>query len=312
MMRAAAKAMLGANTRHALRSQWSMLATRGARDFLRWNSLLLDAAVRERVARRRYQELSEQQLIASRKSDTVFIYGSGASLNDITPAEWTHMSAHDTFGFTAFIYQRWIRVGYHLIRGGVEGSLVWRAYADDFCATMNANPNFDDAVLILQGEYLAMFANQILGYRMIRPESRIFRYRTARGDGPPTRTFADGIRHTAGTLCDAVNVAACMGWKQIVLAGVDLYDSRYFWLPPDTTVGIDDAGLMRPAVFSERGQRFDQPHNTVRNSIVDVMAAWRRHLQRECQIEISVLNPRSLLADVMPVYRINDSAAAAG
>lgn len=312
MIRAAAKSLLGANTRHALRSEWSMLTTRGLRDFAKWNSLLIDAAVRERRARRHYRELTEPELIATRKSDTVFIYGSGASLNEITSAEWAHMSAHDTFGFTAFIYQKWIRVGYHLIRGGIEGSLVWRAYAEDFCATLNANPNFNDTVLILQGEYFAMFANQILGYKMIRPDTRIFRYRTARGDGPPTRSFAGGIRHDAGTLCDAVNVAACMGWKQIVLAGVDLYDSRYFWLPPDSTIGVDDAGLMTPVEFSDRGQRFDQQHNTVRNGMVDLMAAWRSHLQREQGIEMSVFNPRSLLAAVLPVYRINESASAAG
>lgn len=286
-----------------------MLSSRGIGDFLRWNALLIDAAVRERMARSRYRMLSEGQLVASRKSDTVFIYGSGWSLNDITPAEWAHMSAHDTFGFTGFVYQKWIKVGYHLIRGGIEGSLVWRAYAEDFCATLNQNPNFDDAILVMQGEYFAMFANQLLGYRMIRPGTRIFRYQTARGDGPPTRSFADGIRHTAGTLCDVVNVAACMGWKHIVLAGVDLYDSRYFWLPKDATVGVDERGLMQPVEVSGRGQRFDQPHNTVRNGMVVLMEQWRAHLQREHGIEMSVLNPRSLLAEVMPVYRVDDTAA---
>ena len=288
-----------------------MLTTRGAGDFTKWNALLIDAAMRERLARGRYRELSAPQLIASRRSETVFIYGSGASLNDITPAEWAHMAQHDTFGFTGFIYQKWIRVGYHLIRGGIEGSLVWRAYAEDYCATLNANPLFNEAILILQGEYFAMFANQILGYKLIRPETRIFRYQTARGDGPPTRSFSDGIRHTAGTLCDAVNVAACVGWKHIVLAGVDLYDSRYFWLPPDSTVGVDAAGLMKPVEVSGRGQRFDQQHNTARIGIVELMAQWREHLQRECGIELSVFNPRSLLASAMPVYKVNDRATSA-
>ena len=40
----------------------------------------------------------------------------------------------------------------------------------------------------------------------------------------------EGLRHVGGTLSDAVNAAACLGWTHIVLAGVDLYDSRYFWL----------------------------------------------------------------------------------
>jgi hypothetical protein len=310
MIREAARTLLPPNTRHAWHSEVSMLRTRGVRDFAKWNALLVDAAARERIARHRYRALSEAQLVASRRSDTVFIYGSGASLNDITPAEWAHMAAHDTFGFTAFIYQKWIRVGYHLIRGGIEGSLEWRAYAEDFCRSLNDNENFEDAILILQGEYFAMFANQILGYKMIRPDTRIFRYQTARGEGPPTRSFAEGIRHNQGTLCDCINVAACMGWKQIVLAGVDLYDTRYYWLPPDTTFGVDAAGLMTPVEVNHRGNRYDAPHQTARNGIVDTMSEWRAHLKREQGIELQVLNPRSLLAAVMPVYRIDASHGA--
>ena len=311
MIRELAKQTLSPNTRHALRAEASVLATRGVGEFAHWNALLVDAAVRERLSRRRYRALNESQLTGTRKSDTVFIYGSGASLNDITPAEWAHMAEHDTFGFTAFIYQKWIRVGYHLIRGGVEGSLVWRAYAEDFCASITGNPMFDDAILILQGEYFAMFANQILGYKMIRPNTRIFRYQTARGEGLPTRSFSEGIRHNAGTLCDSVNVAACMGWKRIVLVGVDLYNSQYYWLPPDKTFGVDDRGLMVPVDVSSRGQRFDQPHNTVRNGMVDTMAAWRSHLEREHGIALSVFNPRSLLASVMPVYRVETANSGA-
>ncbi len=310
MIREAARRTLSTNTRHALRAEASMLANRGVRDFVKWNALLVDATARQRMARSRYQELSATQLIASRKSETVFVFGSGASLNAITPGQWAQIAQHDTFGFTAFIYQKWIRVGYHLIRGGVEGSLNWRAYAEDFCASLNGNSNFDDAVLILQGEYFAMFANQILGYKMIRPNTRIFRYQTARGEGPPTRSFAEGIRHAAGTLCDSVNVAACMGWKQIVLAGVDLYDSQYYWLPPDTTVGVDDSGLMVPAAINQRGHRADERHNTARNGMVDLMGEWRLHLQREQGIELTVFNPRSLLAGVMPVYDAKGAAVA--
>jgi hypothetical protein len=304
MIREVAKRVLSTNLRHALRAEASMLTTRGAGDFAHWNALLIDAAVRERLARPRYRALSESALIATRKSDTVFIFGSGASLNDISADDWARIAEHDTFGFTAFIYQKWIRVGYHLIRGGIEGSLVWRAYAEDFCRSLNSNPLFDDTILILQGEFFAMFANQILGYKLLRPNTRIFRYKTARGHGLPTRSFSEGIRHNEGTLCDCVNVAACMGWKRIVLAGVDLYDTRYYWLPPDKTFGVDDDGLMTAVETNHRGNRFDAPHNTALNGVVTTMQAWRNALERELGVQLSVLNPKSLLADVMPVHRL--------
>ena len=303
MIRDAAKKVIGPNTRYALRSEMSMLRDRGVKDFARWNALLIDAALRERMARRRYRTLDQAEVTATRRSDTVFVYGSGASLNEVTPQEWAHMAAHDTFGFTAFIYQRWVRTDYHLIRGGVEGSFFWRPYAEEFCRALGSNPFFDNAILFVQSEFQAMFANQILGYGLVRPGTRIYRYHTARGEGPPTTRFADGIRHAAGTLCDAVNVAVCMGWQRIVLAGVDLYDSRYFYLPQDQTLQFDESrGIAVPASINNRGLRAGDAHNTVRNGVVDTLGEWSAFLRREHGVRLEVFNPRSLLAGVMETY----------
>jgi hypothetical protein len=159
----------------------------------------------------------------------------------------------------------------------------------------------------MQGDFRAMLANQILGHRLLRPGARVYRYKTAPESGLPTRSLAEGVRHTAGTLCDAVNVAACLGWTHIVLAGVDLYDSRYFWLQPDETLEFDRAsGLLKAGSINTRGHRPDELHNTARNGVVEMMGQWRQHLESERGIRMSVLNPRSLLADVMPTYRFPD------
>lgn len=302
-MRALARRVLSPNARHNWHAQRRNLREWGVRDVLRWNGQLIDAAIRQRLTQRSYTMLSEADLIARRRSDTVFIYGSGYSLNSISAAEWADMATHDTFGFTAFIYQRWLRVDYHLLRGGVEGSLNWRQYAEAFCQDLNANPHFAATNFLMQGEYQAQFCNQVLGYKLLRPGANVFRYHTAREDGLPTRRFAEGLRHISGTLSDAVNAAVCMGWRRIVLTGVDLYDSRYFWLPPDKTYELDTTtGLLRAGDVNPRGLRADQTHNTVRIGIVETLGRWHDHLARERGITLEVYNPRSLLADVMPVY----------
>lgn len=304
-MRSLLKRVLPDNARYAVRAHLNYLRDRGLSDYVRLNAQLIDAAVRERLSRSRYRVLDEADLVAARRSDTVFVFGSGYSLNDITPAQWKHIAEHDTFGFTAFIYQRWVRTDFHLLRGGIEGYLRWRPYAEEFCKTLNDNPFFADTIFLLQGEYFAQFSNQLVGYRLLREGTRIFRYRTARGDGLPTRTLREGVRHTGGTLSDAVNAAACLGWKQIVLAGVDLYDSRYFWLGPDETYGLDRAtGLLVPAKTNLRGLGHSDVHNTARNGVVVTMGQWREYLERERGIRLLVFNPRSLLADVMPIYQI--------
>ena len=66
-----------------------------------------------------------------RRSETVFVFGSGYSLNEISDAEWQHIAAHDVFGFNAFYHQRWVPANFHLLRGGLYGELRWvRAITD--------------------------------------------------------------------------------------------------------------------------------------------------------------------------------------
>jgi len=313
VIRAFVKQLTTANVRYGMRTQLRMLRERGAGELVRWNGVLLDAVVRERWHRSRYGVLTDGELIASRRSDTVFVFGSGYSLNDITPEQWRAIERHDTFGFNMAVHERWVRMDYHLLRGGVEGSPIkWRPYAEDFCATIAANPNFRRTIFLLQGEYYGQFGNQIVGHELLPAGSRIYRFRTAREDGLPTTSWRAGLRHVAGTLSDAVNAAVLIGWRNIVLAGVDLYDSRYFWLKPDEVLEMDpETGLLRAAPINVRGHRADEAHNTARNGIVRTMGQWREHLAHERGVHLSVVNPKSLLADVMPVYRIDDNGAPA-
>ncbi len=298
--------MLSNLVHNHLRPQLRQLRTEGPVGFLRWNSILLEAWVRYWLNRHTYEILSEAELRATRKSDRVFVFGSGYSLNDISPAEWQDFEQHDTLGLSGFIYQQWVRVDYHLIRGWVEtkdGTFNWRQHTTDFVNTLHANRHFQDTIFIMQGEYLAQFCNRLIGYRLLRPGSRVFRYTTARRSGPPTRSLNQGLRHMVATLCDAVNFAYCLGWQEIVLVGVDLYDSRYFWLKPDETLSFDETtGTLAAAEYNVRGLRYDQMHNTARNDIAEIMGQWRDIFEQN-NVHMSVYNPRSLLTQVMPVYQ---------
>ena len=87
--------------------------------------------------------------------------------------------------------------------------------------------------------------------------------------------------------------------------GVDLYDSRYFYLPPDATPGLDErTGVLGASEFNTyRGNRYDQAHYTARpGGVVDLMRAWRPQFNQD-GVELLVYNPRSLLTEVLPRYQ---------
>lgn len=301
--RAAARRAVSARLPYTLIAEREYLSANGPRRLLAWNAMLADAWLRDRWSRRLYRRLDEGALRARRTSSKVFIFGSGYSLNELGNDEWAHFAAHDTFGFNAFFHQRWVRVGFHLLRGGLYGSLRWRGYAEEVTAAITANSLFADTAFLLQGEYLGQFSNQLVGYGLLPHGTPVFRYRTARGAGPPSSSFSEGLRHAVGTLDDTVNAAYLLGWTEIVLVGVDLYDSRYFWLPPDKTQVVDTAtGVLGSGDRNPyRGQRYNEPHNTARSGVVDLMGGWAKLFARE-GVRLSVYNPRSLLAGALPLY----------
>jgi hypothetical protein len=293
------------NTRDLMRTEAMVVREKGLGHAVKWNAMLADAWVRDRLSRRRYTLLDEEAARSRRKSETVFIFGSGYSLNELTSPDWALFQAHDVFGFNAFYYQRWVPVDFHVLRGGVYGELRWRPFAMEVARTLRENPLFARTVFVLQEEFLGQFPNQMVGYGLMPAGAALVRYRTAREPGPPTTTIASGLRHQAGTLTDAVNCAYCFGWRHVVLVGVDLYDSRYFYLPPDQTTGIDPrtALVVGAARNPYHGTRSCDTHATVKNAIVELMDEWGR-VMRASGVTLSVYNPRSLLTKVLPVYDV--------
>lgn len=299
-----AKRVLTPRGRYTLRIEAEALRDHGPLFFVRWNAALFGALVRDRIERRRrYRVLAEDEVRAARRSDRVYVFGSGASLNDISDAEWQEIAAHDVFGFNAFYRQQWVRTDFHLLRGGVYGELRWEPHGREVEELIAANPNYASTIFLLQDEYLGHFANTLVGRRLLPRGARIFRYRTLPGPGLPSRSLADGVRHSPGTLADCVNLAALLGWREIVLVGVDLYDSRYFWLPPHQTLGVDKklGNVVPMDVNNVRGNRPEDRHNTAASGVVEQMAAWRDDLSKR-GVTLSVYNPRSLLAEVLPVF----------
>lgn len=291
---------------HWLRRHGRILRDQGPEAYARWTILKARLAWMNRRSMHEYRFVSADEARARRRSDRVFVFGSGYSLNALTTGEWEHIAEHDVLGFSGFVYQQWVRTDFHLVRGWDYGEAAahrrWQSAAETYAAKIAANPRFASTLFVMQDEYQAVFARTLVGCRLLPRGSAILRYRTAAGDTlMPTRSLADGLAHGTGTLCDVVNLAFALGWKEIVLVGVDLYDSRYFWAPPDATVAFDASGEMVPAARNFRGTGAADVHPVVRNGLVDVMARWHGAFA-ESGVGLCVYNPRSLLAQVMPVY----------
>ena len=271
------------------------------------------AACAQIIAEGHYDQLGVDDVLARRRSDTAFVFGSGYSLNAITSDQWRHFATGTTIGFNAFVHEPWIDVAFHIVRGWAVDARVEAlgAAVDDFASLANGNQHYRDTVFVYQDDYTALFAHRLLADRGLARGARVFPYRTNRSQDVPTHHFRDGLVHAISTLCDAVNFAVCLGARTIVLVGVDLYDSRYFWVDPAKTVATDvDTGRTVVNDTSFRGQHAGDRHSTAETGIVPLMARWRQHLATR-GVGVFVYNPASLLASVLPVYMPAPGADAA-
>jgi len=237
---------------------------------------------------------SVDTLKTRRTSDTVFVFGAGASLMDISDDEWAHVAKHNTIGWHLFGHQDFVRGDILIFRETHYQTINERkTEIRQYVADVNANPQLEQALWICQAGWFAVASNLLIGMRLLSKDTTILRYKNSRrGESQlPIEHFQDGVTHGAGTLTDAVNLAYQGGWKRIVLIGIDLYDTEYFkdaaWdTDPEWVANNQDRSVTHPTIFS---------------GIIDQMALWVPWLQKR-GIEIYVQNPRSLMADLMPVY----------
>lgn len=240
--------------------------------------------------------MDERQLRESARSETCFIFGSGQSLDEITAAEWQAISRHTTIGFNYFSRSRFVRVDFHLVAEmacpDVFNPSVWRPVVEEYGRLIEENPFYSDTVLGLQEGLRALQANRLASSGAIRSGRKMFRFRRiARGvQRPPTSSLSEGLVHGAGTLVDCVNLAFILGFREIVLAGVDLYDRRVFSAPEEGPSSSSGSPLAADP---------DQPHLTA-DAIVDYLGSWGPQLASR-GVRVCVYNPRSLLARVLPI-----------
>jgi len=264
----------------------------------RLRSLLVEpgAWLQDRASRSRHRTLDESQLRALSRSDTCFIFGSGRSLDDISPGEWEAIAQHNTVGFNYFIRSSFVRVDFHVV-GEMASSddlrpSVWRPVVAEYARLIDENPFYANTVLGLQEGLRALQSNRLSASPSLRPGRRVFRYRRiARGVlAPPTSSLSEGLVHGAGTLVGCINLAVILGFREIVLAGIDLYDRRRFSLAENPTP---------TGPFAGAGQ--DLPHATA-SEMVKHLSDWGPRLLAR-GITLSVYNPHSLLAQVLPIKR---------
>ena len=226
--------------------------------------------------------LGVEDIRATRTSDTAFVFGSGRSLVEITSGEWQAIARCNTISLREFPRQRWVRADYHVTSEVDE--------LEPYARRIRDNPLYARTVFVVQGGFMAERGNELVGHHLLPHGAPVFRYRRrARGRyAPPSRT-PRVLVHGPNSIFDATNFAVALGYERVVIAGADYYNKEYFWLAPGEKRAYEPEEV---DVAKEWGAT---------PLILAMMAGWRRELE-PAGIRLSVWNPRSRLAEVLPTF----------
>ena len=182
-----------------------------------------------RTRKNRYTKLSTSELKLHKSSDTIFILGSGPSLNSLSLEQINHIKKHDSFGINYSFFKREIIPTYHSFGWHKGRYNRWKVLFSPF------RERYKDVVVMMHTKALysrlvhprfipILFPIDPIIFLYTIPESIILKEERMITD----EEFNKSLLYR-GSLSLALDLVVRMGYIRIVLLGVDLDTNKHFW-----------------------------------------------------------------------------------
>jgi hypothetical protein len=176
-----------------------------------------------------FRIISFEEARGYKRSDTIFILGSGPSIMDITPAQWSHIKKHDTFGINFSFLLDFVPT-FHQQEYGRMG---WRM-KDIFMETLSRRESYNKTVWFISSQDNKRGLHPRYTPELLpkNPLCCIYKHPPAikwESDRPFNKeSFKRSVVYRA-SLSRVLYLVLEMQYKHIVLLGVDLETPAHFY-----------------------------------------------------------------------------------
>jgi len=181
------------------------------------------------------RRMSKEQFIDRKKSDTLVILGSGYSINKIK--DWDKIKKFDSIAFNWFCNHKFVP-NFFLIReqSNIKSRVNKNETIERFYNVLSQD-SYKNTCMIVQDLKHSKKANIHMSKTdLLSQEGVVLNdVRCLRRPDFNSDIFKKGVIHYRCTLSNVLHIGVFLRYDRIIFAGVDLYDSRYFWLPPKST-----------------------------------------------------------------------------
>lgn len=269
-----------------------------------------------------YKTLDMIDLKKYKKSEKLFILGSGFSLNSITANQWKEINDNDSFGFnfsllnkdhipTFYTCEALMPVNLNEKGMSYMANLYNASFATrnedyknviKFVSDLNENnvkhfANYGKEI-IDENFYIVNTVNGVAGNR--KQFHQLINYYKSKGIFDES-TYLDKLFKFRATLCLGISFGIRMGYKKIILCGIDLNDPRYFF---------EDVNKYPNSIRLESNPN-NKSHSTITPnqlfvSIDKVVKELNENICIPGGIELTVQNPNSVLSSIIKVYKFDE------
>ena len=256
--------------------------------------------------------LMDESIQRHKKSDTLFILGSGPSINLITDAEWDHIREHDSVGFNWWMAHDFVPSFYllqfvkadELLNLARDRSSVYKnvplLLRGDYFANgympLGDDPKYDflkEHELYYMREY-AISSRCAIDVRKLFQHVEILGMLTHGKIGPLVPKW----RSTLGLL---ISWGYQMGYKKIVLCGMDMNSNEHFWHHESChhmaeRYQMPEVSPPQKGIMAFTDKKISP--NTVPRYVVE-MANW---MNERAGVETYIMNRQTLLHPALVVY----------
>jgi hypothetical protein len=190
------------------------------------------------IAMKWHGKLLDNKILKYKTSDTIFILGSGPSINDISSKEWSHIKKHNSIGFNWWFVHDFVPT-FYMFQGAYENMLETlkdQHYKYKNTPFLIRGSGFAKGEFNYNDERLNLLKNNPIYYVREYPIATkcsidpflMFDYLESLGlmDFDKISDFVPKLKCTLGLL---IPLCYQMGYKKIILCGMDMQNNDHFW-----------------------------------------------------------------------------------
>lgn len=242
--------------------------------------------------------LSREELLSCKKSDTIVIYGSGSSINELKDKDHNILSNFDSIGFNWFCFSD-IPTTFYVIRE--QANHKTRRSKEEtqkvLYNIMNSNV-YSQSVLIVHNmekhpTYITNYAkkknlDKFTNSGIVVTDVKLSNNKMGIKIWHKRDIINYGIIHGKCTLNGVLHFCRWMDYKNVIFAGIDLYDSKYFWLKNKTRYTI-----------KRRRKKNTQKH-PVHGAVISLIRKTKQYCP---DLNMFSYNHKSLLSKVIETWK---------